>query len=75
MDRPNWSHNISIRVVVFIIGDERDLLTLDRYFASGSDKNAERVFYFDEGPRATTKLIRKLIQKAQKSQTILEAWT
>jgi hypothetical protein len=68
MDRPNWSHNISIRVLVFIIGDERDSLTLDQYFSSGSDKNAERVFYFDEGPRATTKLIRKLIQKRRRAR-------
>lgn len=36
---------------------------------------AARVFYFDEGPRATTKLISKAYPKAQKSQTTLEAWT
>jgi hypothetical protein len=38
-------------------------------------KNADRVFYFDEGPRATAKLISKAYPKAQKSQRTLEAWT
>jgi hypothetical protein len=38
-------------------------------------RNADRVFYFDEGPRAVTKLISKAYPKAQKSQTTLEAWT
>ena len=38
-------------------------------------KNADRVFYFDEGPRATTKLISKAYPRAQKSQRTLEAWT
>jgi hypothetical protein len=37
--------------------------------------NADRVFYFDEGPRASTKLISKAYPRAQKSQTTLEAWT
>jgi hypothetical protein len=37
--------------------------------------NADRVFYFYEGPRATTKLISKAYPKAQKSQTTQEAWT
>ena len=37
-------------------------------------RNADRVFYFDEGPRATTKLISKAYPKAQKSQTTLEAF-
>jgi hypothetical protein len=36
-------------------------------------KNADRVFYFDEGLRATTKLISKAYPKAQKSQTTLQA--
>ena len=35
-------------------------------------KNADRVF--DEGSRATTKLISKAYPKAQKNQTTLEAW-
>jgi hypothetical protein len=38
-------------------------------------RNADRVFYFDEGPRATAKLISKAYPKAQKSQTTREAWT
>jgi hypothetical protein len=32
-------------------------------------RNADRVFYFDEGPRASTKLISKAYPRAQKSQT------
>ena len=32
-------------------------------------RNADRVFYFDEGPRATTKLISKVYHRAQKSRT------
>jgi hypothetical protein len=53
-----------------------------RLFPSGSDsfledltRNADRVFYFGEGPRATTKLISRAYPRAQKSQTTLEAWT
>jgi hypothetical protein len=38
-------------------------------------RNANRVFYFDAWPRATTKLISKAYPKAQKSQTTLEAWS
>ena len=44
-------------------------------FQEDMTKNADRVFYFDGGPRATTKLISKAYPKAQKSQTTLEAWT
>jgi hypothetical protein len=51
-------------------------------YAPGTDsflddltRNADRVFYFDEGPRATTRLISKAYPRAQKSQTTLEAWT
>ena len=44
-------------------------------FLEDMTKNADRVFYFDEGPRATTKLISKAYPKAQKSQTTLEAFT
>jgi DNA polymerase I len=40
-------------------------------FLEDVTKNADRVFYFDEGPRATTKLISKAYPKAQKSQTTL----
>jgi len=38
-------------------------------------QNADRVFYFDEGPRASTKLILKAYPRAQNSHTTLEAWT
>ena len=44
-------------------------------FLEDLTRNADRVFYFDEGPRATTKLISKAYPKAQKSQTTLEAWS
>ena len=44
-------------------------------FLEDMTKNADRVFYFDEGRRATTKLISKAYPKAQKSQATLEAWT
>jgi len=44
-------------------------------FLEDTTRNADRVFYFNEGPRATTKLISKPYPKAQKSQTTLEAWT
>jgi hypothetical protein len=53
----------------------------DLLYAPGTDtfleemtRNADRVFYFDEGPRATAKLISKAYPKAQKGQTTLEAW-
>ena len=44
-------------------------------FLEDMTKNANRVFYFDEGSRATPKLISKAYPKAQKSQRTLEAWT
>jgi len=44
-------------------------------FLEDMTRNADRVFYFDEGPRATTKLISKACPKVQKSQRTLEAWT
>jgi hypothetical protein len=44
-------------------------------FLEDRTKNADRIFYFDEGPRATTKLISKAYPKAQKRQRTLEAWT
>ena len=37
-------------------------------FQEDMTKNADRVFYFDEGPRATAKLIRKLIQKRRRAR-------
>ena len=37
-------------------------------FLEDMTKNADRVFYFDEGPRATTKLISKLIQKRRRAR-------
>jgi hypothetical protein len=40
-------------------------------FLEDLTRNADRVFYFDEGPRAGTKLISKAYPRAQKSQTTL----
>jgi len=42
-------------------------------FLEDMTRNADRVFYFDEGPRATTKRISKAYPKAQKSQTTPQA--
>jgi len=50
------------------------LLTWIGTFLEDLIRNADRVFYFYEGPRATTKLISKAYPRAQKSQTTLEAF-
>jgi hypothetical protein len=34
----------------------------------GSERNADRVFYFDKRPRATTKLIRRLIRERRRAE-------
>jgi len=51
-------------------------------YAPGADpyfeelvKNADRVFYFDEGPRAEARVVAKAIPKTQKSQMTLEAFS
>ena len=44
-------------------------------FLEDLTKNVDRVFYFEEGPRAAPKLISKAYSRAQKSQRTLEAWT
>jgi hypothetical protein len=51
-------------------------------YSPGSDpfleelsRNADRVWYFDEGPRASPRLVTKAFPKAEKSQTTLEAFT
>ncbi len=36
-------------------------------------RNADRVWYFDEGPRASARLVTKAFPKAEKRQTTLEA--
>jgi DNA polymerase I len=38
-------------------------------------RNADRVWYFDEGPRASPRLVAKAFPKAEKSQTTLGAFT
>jgi hypothetical protein len=43
-------------------------------FLEDLTRNADRVFYSDEGPIATPKLIAKAYPRAQKSQTTLEAF-
>ena len=51
-------------------------------YAPGADpyfeelvKNADRVFYFDEGPRAEARIVAKAIPRTHKSQTTLEAFS
>ena len=51
-------------------------------YAPGADpyfeelvKNADRVFYFDEGPRAEARVVAKTIPRTQKSQMTLEAFS
>ncbi|NPV63257.1 MAG: hypothetical protein HPY61_11635 [Methanotrichaceae archaeon] len=51
-------------------------------FASGVDpyfeelvQNADRVWYFDEGPRAEARIVARTHPKTQESQTTLEAFT
>ena len=44
-------------------------------FLENLSKNADRVWYFDEGPRASTRLVAKAFPKAEKSQTTLEAFS
>ena len=38
-------------------------------------RNADRVWYFDEGPRASPRLVTKAFPKAERSQTTLEAFS
>ena len=38
-------------------------------------KNADRVFYFEEGPRAAPRMVAKALPKAQRDQTTLEAFS
>ena len=51
-------------------------------YAPGSDpyfeelvKNVDRVFYFDEGPRAEARVTARGNPRAQRSQTTLDAFT
>jgi hypothetical protein len=44
-------------------------------FLEDLSRNADRVFYFDEGPRASPRLVGKAFPKTGKSQTSLEAFT
>ena len=44
-------------------------------FLEDMTRNADRVFYFEERPRAAAKLISKAYPKARKSQTTLEAFS
>ncbi len=51
-------------------------------YAPGADpyleelvKNADRVFYFDEGPRAEARIVAKAVPKTSRSQTTLEAFS
>lgn len=44
-------------------------------FMEDLSRNADRVWYFDEGPRALPRLVTKAFPKAEKNQTTLEAFT
>jgi hypothetical protein len=44
-------------------------------FLEDLSKNADRVFHFDEGPRASPRLVTKVFPKAEKSQKTLEAFS
>jgi len=51
-------------------------------YSPGSDtfleelaRNADRVWYFDEGPRASPRLVTKAFPKAERNQTTLEAFS
>ena len=46
----------------------------DPYFEDLT-RNADRVFYFEEGPRASPRIIAKAHPREQKSQTTLEAYS
>jgi hypothetical protein len=46
----------------------------DPYFEDLT-RNADRVFYFEEGPRAAPRIIAKAHPREQKSQTTLEAYS
>jgi len=43
-------------------------------FLEDLSRNADRVWYFDEGPRTSPRLITKAFPKSEKSQTTLEAF-
>jgi hypothetical protein len=62
-------HDVAKEPVVLLYSPGTDT------FLEDMTRNADRVFYFDEGPRATTKLISKALSEAQTSQRTLEAWT
>jgi hypothetical protein len=44
-------------------------------FLEDLTENADRVFYFDEGPRTSPRLVTKAFPKAERSQTTLEAFS
>jgi hypothetical protein len=44
-------------------------------FVEDLARNADRVWYFDEGSRASPRLVTKAFPKAEKSQTTLEAFS
>ena len=47
---------------------------LDR-FQEGLARNADRVWCFDEGPKAAPRLVSREYPKAERSQTTLEAFS
>jgi hypothetical protein len=46
-----------------------------RSVSGGADKNADRVFYFNEEPRVKKRIAAKINPRAKRSQTTLETFT
>ena len=44
-------------------------------FLGDQMRNADRVFYFEEGPRTEPRIVAKALSKTQKDQTTLEAFS
>jgi DNA polymerase I len=44
-------------------------------FLEGLSRDADRMFYFDEGPRASPRLVAKAFPKAERNQTTLEVFS
>jgi hypothetical protein len=43
-------------------------------FLEELSRNADRVWYFDEGPGVSPRIVSKAFPKSEKNQTTLEAW-
>jgi hypothetical protein len=76
MTQPRWYEYIS-----HALGDASKDAAVLLYspavdpFLEALMKNADRVFYFEEGPRAAPRMAAKALPKTQKDQTTLEAFS